>query len=54
MPTSGTSTSSPVNVTVDVTSDPDQFRFERLANLLCSPNTTVIAGSTFTAVEVSS
>lgn len=54
MPTSGTSTSSSIKVHIDPTVDHDQFRFERLARLLFSPSTSVIAASTFTTVEVSS
>ena len=54
MPASGTSPSSHIKVYVDVIVDHDQFRFERLARLLFSPSTAVIAASTFTTVEVSS
>ena len=53
MPTTGMSTSSSIKVIIDVTVDHDQFRFKRLADLLCSPSTSVIPGSTPTTVEVS-
>jgi hypothetical protein len=42
----GTSSSTTVEVLLDITHDQDQSRFHRLARLLTSSSTSIIAGST--------
>jgi hypothetical protein len=53
MPTSGTTASSMPQVELTFKCEPDPSRFQRLANLLFSPSTTVI-GSTAITMAVSS